>query len=352
MVFSGYIIKLPYLAVWKLKKRLKKLHGLIVYIQLYQDYTTVENILPYLNKPYLICSDNKKVQNELKKKGIESVRWPIWGETVLMARHAFHKFPIKEIRKIGVNHGAYCFKDFISSKKFNEFDLYLFASEVENKNALSKGITIGQAGGHPRLDTLRSHETIKQASVIKENFTEKNRKLVLFSATWNGSGMSAIDKWVYRIEELASRYQIAATVHPKMDKEYSTILKSYKNIVFVNEEQLPAYMYASDILISDTSSIIGEFCALNKPIITFRVDSKSSRLTSEIKKLIEDISVQIDSFDELPEAIECYEKQPDLKKENREHYNKIMFDDVRVCQGKRAADIINKKLTQLAQNRN
>src|SRR5690554_924065 len=347
MVFSGVIIKIPYLIVWKLKKHLNKLHQFVIYLDSYQDYKVFESVLPHLKIPYLICAKNRRVKNELRKHGVESQCWPLWGHTVLMARHALHKFPIKEIKKIGIRHGPYHFKDFISAVKYNAFDLYLFTSEVENRIALAKGITVGQSGGYPRLDMLKSEQVLKQAEKIKIKLANENRKLLLFSATWSGSGMSAIHKWIYRIKELAKEYEIAVTVHPKMEKKYFQLLKSNKDITIVDQKNLPVYMNASDFLISDTSSIIAECCALDKPIITLKVESESKRLTDDIKKLICDISIQVESFDEIRDAINCYEKQKNLKKDSREYYNRIMFDNVDIDHGKRCADIINSELMNM-----
>lgn len=344
MVFSGIIIKIPYLIVWKIKKHLNKLHQFVIYVDSYQDYKVFESVLPHLKIPYLICAKNRRVKNELRKLGIESKCWPLWGKIVLMARHALHKFPVKEMKKIGMRHGPYHFKNFISSCKYNVFDLYLFTSEHENRVAFKRGIIVGKSGGYPKLDLLKSSEVINLAKKIRDEMLTRNDKLLLFSATWSGSGMSAIQKWIYRVSELTSKYKIAVTIHPKMKKRYIQILESNKHIFLVKQEKLPQYMNASDILISDTSSIIAEFCALNKPIITFKVDSISKRLTDEINTLIRDISIQIDSFDDIFDALEYYEKNNNFKKENREYYNKIMFDSVDIGQGKKCADIINSVL--------
>ncbi len=96
----------------------------------------------------------------------------------------------------------------------------------------------------------------------------------------------------------------------------------------------------ADIFVGDYSSIIGEFCAFDKPIITFKVP-ESDRTIPDVIKMIKDISIQINSFDQLNKAIEHSLKFPNEKSDQRKMANKILFDNLDGKAGYRAAIIIN-----------
>ena len=99
----------------------------------------------------------------------------------------------------------------------------------------------------------------------------------------------------------------------------------------------------ADVFIGDYNSLIGEACALDKPIITFRV-LESKRSIKEITEMIESISIRIDEFDDLQDAIEQSINNPYELKHERENANEIMFLALDGNAGKRAADVIIKVL--------
>ena len=99
----------------------------------------------------------------------------------------------------------------------------------------------------------------------------------------------------------------------------------------------------ADLLVGDYSSIIGEFCAFDKPIITFKVPD-SDRTIPEIQQLLKNISIQVDNFEELKTAIIESLKNPDEKSEQRKEANKILFYKLDGQAGKRAADEIKRLL--------
>ena len=56
---------------------------------------------------------------------------------------------------------------------------------------------------------------------------------------------------------------------------YQDLANGISNIIFQNEKNIIKFLLISDILISDTSSVIYEFLLLNKPVITFNNISSS-----------------------------------------------------------------------------
>lgn len=99
----------------------------------------------------------------------------------------------------------------------------------------------------------------------------------------------------------------------------------------------------ADVLIGDYSSIIGEFCAFNKPIITFKVPD-SERTIPEIQELLKEISLQINDKEELENAIKLSIDNPNDKAANRDRANKILFYALDGQAGIRAAEEIKSYL--------
>ena len=342
MVLSGLLLKVPYSIIWMFLKYTNQLHPFVFYCADIQDYRAFENVIPYLKIKPEIVAKNRKIREELKGIGVESKTWPVFPENVVMVRHALHKFPIKKIFKIGMRHGPYHFKQFIKKERYNSFDIFLFTSAEEVKSAREFGINTGKNGGYPKIESFRSKRVQQKANALQEKYNNGKIKL-LFSATYDESGMSAIERWYDKLAGLSENYQIFVTLHPFMSPRYEKVLSQNKDIVLVKQNDLMAYMLLSDILISDTSSIIGEYCSLDKPIITFKV-KKASRLCDEIVEIISNISIQIDDVSELNSAIKKYLKNPSLKKEERQKCNNILFYDLKKNHGKKTAKIINKHL--------
>jgi CDP-glycerol glycerophosphotransferase (TagB/SpsB family) len=60
-----------------------------------------------------------------------------------------------------------------------------------------------------------------------------------------------------------------------MVAEYKKLSKEKNNIEVVDEINVIKYLIMSDIMISDTSSVVYEFLLLDKPVITFKSFSKN-----------------------------------------------------------------------------
>jgi len=58
--------------------------------------------------------------------------------------------------------------------------------------------------------------------------------------------------------------------HPKMDKKWQTQYQSLtcNNAQYITSPDIAKVLQTADIMVSDTSSVIGEFALLNKPIVT------------------------------------------------------------------------------------
>lgn len=341
MVVSGWLLKFPYWLGWQVRRVFGKLDEAVFYLDYEHDYFIIEHLLPHLNFPYRLVARNRKLAQNLRAKGVEAGVWPAFPRRLIMTRHAFHRFPIGTIKKVGLKHGPWFFKKMIHPDKFNAFDLFVFISESEVKLARQAGVTTGVAGGYPRLDAFYDPRIISRSQAIRQQpGFDASKKTLLFTTTWDGSGMSAAHRWFDELHSLTEKFNILLSLHPMMSEGMKEKARSIPGVFFAGPEQLPAQMLAADMLVGDTSSALAEFCALEKPIITFTVD-KGARLTPEIRTMIADISLQIENMDELPVAVSKYEMDASLKQAQRKHWTKVFFDDVTVSHGQKAAAVLN-----------
>ena len=326
MVLSTYFLKYPYRIIWRLLWVLKKNPEVVIYCTDPLDYIVLEPVLKYLPAIPIIVK-NRKTADFIKKKGKDYKRYPSFPKAVIMSRHAAHKFPENKVIKIGFRHGAYHFKAFSKAQYYNAFDVYFVTSQKEVKLAKEMGITSTEAIGFPKLDPAfndnyceRTLESFRNNANIHQN-----KKTVIFTATWDRSGMSAINQWIDILPELRDRYNILVTVHPWTSRKYIDRLCDLEGIFFIENPEVLPYLMISDVMVGDTSSIIAEFCALDKPIVTFKVDG-GRRMLKEINQLLQDISVRIENAGQLDAAIEKCLRDPMERSQQRQNANRIMFD--------------------------
>jgi len=163
------------------------------------------------------------------------------------------------------------------------FDLYLtqgpyFTNTFNALKAKHKNFDVIETGW-PKLDIYGKDKT--RYNTYKAELLEKHnaKKVILYAPTFSPKLTSA-PHLVNEIKKLANNrdFIILLKFHPLMAKEwlkiYQDLADAVPNILFQNEKNIIKYLLVSDLLISDTSSVIYEFILLDKPVITFNSISK------------------------------------------------------------------------------
>ncbi|MBQ9160359.1 MAG: CDP-glycerol glycerophosphotransferase family protein [Methanobrevibacter sp.] len=136
-----------------------------------------------------------------------------------------------------------------------------------------------KALGLPRMDYYFEDHNLDK---LKSEFFKKynipdDKKIILYAPTFRedekyNDVFNFLDLGKFN-ESLGGEYVLALRLHPKINKFYSESISSKGEYVDVsdysNEQEL---MLISDLLITDYSSIMIEFCALNKPTVFFTYD--------------------------------------------------------------------------------
>ncbi len=347
MVFSYYITRYPYTMVWHMKRLLGKSDGVVLYCANTLDYQIFAPVQKYL-KPLPVVAKDRKAQRELAAIGVKSTRLPCFPEGVIMCRQAAYRFPAKPIIKIGISHGAYNFKPFASAESHNLLDCYFMTSRADVENARRFGIRTAVAVGYPKLDpAFDGTYDERYLSTLRSRLKlDPGKRTLLFTATWDRSGQSAVDRWADRLEQFTQLYNVMVTVHPWTTQKYISAIEGTPGVLFIRGYDVIPYIMLADVCIGDTSSILGECCALDKPIVSFKVPP-GKRTVPHVHEMIRDFSVQIEDFSQLEKAIRLCLEFPNEKREQRSRANRIMFDELDGQAGKRAAEEILKLLPQL-----
>ncbi len=342
MTFSYYLFKYPYSLTWRIVNLFRKAHETVLYCEDVFDLELFSNIQKHLKKVKIV-SKNSIVQRSLSRAGFSSKRWPVFPNTVIMFRNSAWRFPSPKIKKIGLEHGAYNFKRFSKAHYYNMFDIFLMTSQTDVERVKKRGVRTAKSIGYPKIDSACDGSiTPKELDTLAARIVlDKTKKTILFSSTWDGSGMSAIEKWYDNIDQLSDQYNVLTTVHPWMSEKYKIALRNNQKVIFINEYVILNYILLSDVCVGDTNSLIAEFCLLDKPVITFRVPP-TIRTMPDVIELIEKVSIRIDAFSEIENAIARALNNPGEFAQARKELTDLMLDNRDGNAGLRVAEEILK----------
>jgi len=162
------------------------------------------------------------------------------------------------------------------------FDLYLtqgpyFTNRFKQLALKYKNFEVIETGWC-KLDKLYQidNSTLQEKENLINQYSIKN--IVLYAPTFSPSLTSA-EELIQNISNLANNNDILVIIkfHDKMDKN---IIQQYKNLtcknlIISNEKDITKLLQISDLMISDTSSVVYEFVLLNKPVVTLNSISEN-----------------------------------------------------------------------------
>ena len=167
--------------------------------------------------------------------------------------------------------------------KISENTDYLIITSDKIKDYYSEAFQMPKekikALGLPRLDYYFENHDLNQ---LKSEFCKKynapnDKKIILYAPTFReeekyNNVFNFLDLVKFN-ESLGEEFVLALRLHPKINKFYSEAISANAQYIDVsdyeNEQEL---MLISDILITDYSSIMIEFCVLDKPTVFFTYD--------------------------------------------------------------------------------
>ncbi|CAA6803165.1 MAG: CDP-glycerol: N-acetyl-beta-D-mannosaminyl-1,4-N-acetyl-D-glucosaminyldiphosphoundecaprenyl glycerophosphotransferase [uncultured Campylobacterales bacterium] len=278
----------------------------------------------FCNLPYAF-GILRPLELELKKHGFEYI-WYLPKEIEKLFKYENYTTNIKDIRdfksdvifvpgnevpyylrglKVQIFHGL------AGEKKGHfrirdYFDLYLtqgpyFTKRFEELSQIHKNFEVIQTGW-PKLDNLFVDDAQEKRKEILNKHNVKN--IVLYSPTFSRSLHSANEMYD-EIQKFGKETLIIIKFHDKMDEEIKARYENLKskNILISQEKDITKLLKISDLMISDTSSVVYEFALLNKPVVT--INSTSPNIVWEdlkdAKEIVPKVHQILDGDDKFKE---------------------------------------------------
>ncbi|WP_372642870.1 CDP-glycerol glycerophosphotransferase family protein [Ancylomarina sp.] len=171
----------------------------------------------------------------------------------------------------------------------NYFDLYLtqgpYFTNRFNELANKHGDFDVMETGWSKLDDLFLQKDSFDNE--KTNLLEKHgaKEIILYAPTFSPSLTSAglLHDEILNLSK-NKNYLILVKFHDLMNKDvkalYYETAKTTANLIIVDDPNISKYLILSDLMISDTSSVVYEFLLLDKPVITFKSSSDNIKWTN------------------------------------------------------------------------
>ena len=192
--------------------------------------------------------------------------------------------------------------------------------------------------GFAKLDPLFNPETQTSLPQVSDFGLDPGRKTILYSPTFYPSSIENMARnWTQDFDE----FNIIIKAHDftLLKKQYTRQLRlleywgQYPNVYLagLSEFSLLPYMAVADIMVSDTSSAIFEFAALDKPVVIcdfiklrwehrgpFRYRLK--RRLDETTKIYHDIAAHAPTYESLKQIVCQHLEHPELLADKRKQY--------------------------------
>ncbi len=197
----------------------------------------------------------------------------------------------------------------------------------------------------------------EKSSVLPPEFPF-GRKTLLYAPTWNRY-FTSVEKikaeWFEKILDKFPQLNLIIKLHPHIPIFYPEVMKRWgeiknERIILVENSSEDIYQFFPfvDILLTDASSVMFYFLAMDKPIILFnnpkRFYEKEYFDPSSPEWTWRDMGEEVGSFEELISAIERSILYPEERSEKRVFYKKRVFGNL--TDG-RAAERIAEKVRAL-----
>lgn len=166
------------------------------------------------------------------------------------------------------------------------------------------------------------------------------RPTVLYAPTWNLGLTSATmvgDRLVELVRARAPDVNIVIKPHPVIGDwrprwmaRWARLADAHRcvHLVADTHADVTPYLLASDVLLSDASSVIFEFLALDRPIVLLtnpRHRADPAWLPDDIAWRWRDVGHEIHGVGELPDAVALALREPQVRQDRRRHYAKLLF---------------------------
>lgn len=208
------------------------------------------------------------------------------------------------------------------------------------------------ATGMAKLDPVFAKK-ITRETVLKKYGLPENFRYILFAPTFNDE-LSAVPFVRDRINEVIpdDRTAMIIKLHGSAKPEYKTLYQNLvqkdPRVIFADELDITPFLALCDVMISDVSSAMMEFAALDKPLVLFNNpnwESYQNYTPDDIEFKWRDIGIQVTSLEEMKQAVKKSLSCPSEYSKKRIFYSELLFANK--GDGRASDRIITEALTLL-----
>ena len=208
--------------------------------------------------------------------------------------------------------------------------------------------------GYPQMDPL-----FRKAPLPLPLQLPADRKTVLYAPTWT-AGLSSAPMLGERTVELIGGarpdlsivikpHPVTADHHPDWLTTWRALAADHPHVHLIDDRaaDVMPYLKAADVLVSDASSVIFQYLALDRPIVLVTNPERRSVGHFDptgIEWRWRDVGTEVHDVAELPAAVSAALDNPALGADRRAHYREQLFGSYN---DGRAAERIAQKITEL-----
>ncbi|MBN1622147.1 MAG: CDP-glycerol glycerophosphotransferase family protein [Endomicrobiales bacterium] len=321
-----------YYLAWQFMNFLGRTDDIIYYCYFPLHYVIFQDIHKFMPDIKIVVPKTKDITNYLQNRGIKYCH-KSYPKIVIMSEFYPRRFPIKSIKKIYIPHGLVGKNYMFDYHRNKFFDLILQPGEYSVERLRKSGLNNCVKVGYPVLDRL-FNGSLNRNKILEEIGADVNKKTVLYAPTWGPiSSLHAIGG---NIDKVAKSVNILIKLHPgfnddsifEENKKHNINFRNMKNAILIEDfaDAIP-YLFASDVLISDYSSMIFKFACMDKPVVMFNTHNTNDPMydPESMEITMRDIGESVNTFEELQQAVKRALEHPEINSEKRKMYSEKLF---------------------------
>ncbi len=186
--------------------------------------------------------------------------------------------------------------------------------------------------GYPRNDILYSDQKDKIAEEVRNEFQiPADKKVILYAPTWRDDQFYEKGKYKFTLamdldlmrEQLGDEYVILLRTHYHIADILD--LSDYEGFVYNGSQynDISRLYLASDLCITDYSSVFFDYANLRRPLIFFAydLDDYAGEIRGMYFDMVKEVPGPVVKTNE--EVVECVKNLPQIEKEYKEKYDKF-----------------------------
>lgn len=257
---------------------------------------------------------------------------------ILSLSNANFKCDHQKCKTIYIGHGSGDKKYDSDARILESYDYHFISGEKHLQKIRDLNLNIGEEKlikiGNLRFDFYLKNEKNRAAEFDRLGIVDRQRKNVLYAPTWKW-GNGTFHKYAHRFcEEITKKYNLIIRPHHHDRRSIPAIklwaaFSGIKHVYFSNPADILRSdtmndFLVSDILISDTSSVVYEYLIANKPIIIAKNDYHDLHNMPDNMDIMNYAAI-FDGSGDIVKLIEAGLKATEYKKKYRQLLNSCFY---------------------------